>query len=266
MATKTLPGPSVLEGFFEQLRRAQRQALFLDYDGTIAPFTMARERAYPYPTLVELIDCIQATTATRTVLVSGRRAHDLEALLRLQIRPEIWGTHGRERLLPDGTYEVRAADPLALRALAEADAWMEAQGWGDRMEPKAGATALHWRGLPKEQAQEMSQRLRVALSDLCREAGLRVRDFSGGVEVDVGGTNKGDAIDTVLSEMGRGTVAAYLGDDLTDEDAFRAIRGRGLGVLVQPHPRPTSAAVWLTPPDGVSQFLNEWLLAAGGEL
>jgi len=266
MATEALSGPSILEVFFEQLRQAEKQALLLDYDGTIAPFTLARERAYPYPTLEELIDCIQATTATRTVLVSGRPAHDLQALLRLQIRPEIWGTHGRERLLPDGTYEVAAADPLGLRALAEADAWMEAQGWMDRMEPKPGATALHWRGLPREQAEEMSRRLRAALADLCGEAGLRLRDFAGGVEVDVGGADKGDAIDTVLGEMGEGTVAAYLGDDFSDEDAFRAIRGRGLGVLVRPRPRPTAAEVWVAPPEGVAQFLNEWLLAAGGEL
>lgn len=266
MATKTLSGPSALEIFFEQLRRAEKQALLLDYDGTIAPFTLARERAYPYPTLEELIDCIQGTTATRVVLVSGRGARDLDGLLRLQMRPEIWGSHGRERLLPDGTYEVAASNPLALRALAEADAWMEAQGWSDRMEPKAGATALHWRDLHPAQAEEMSRRLRAALADLCHEAGLRLRDFAGGVEVDVGGPDKGDAVETVLAEMGAGTAAAYLGDDLSDEDAFRAIRGRGLGVLVRPRPRPTAAEVWVTPPHGVSQFLNEWLLAAGGEL
>lgn len=264
MATQTLP--SVLETFFQQLRQAEKRALFLDYDGTIAPFTAARRRAYPYPTVEGLIDCIQGTTATRVVLVSGRGARDLAELLRLQIRPEIWGTHGRERLLPDGTYEVTASDPLALRALAEADAWMETQGWGDRMEPKAGATALHWRGLPQEKAEEMSERLREGLADLCHQAGLRLRDFAGGVEIDVGGVNKGAAVDTVLAEMGAGAVAAYLGDDLSDEDAFRAIRGRGLSVLVRPAPRPTAAEAWLVPPHEVSQFLNEWLLVSGGEL
>lgn len=266
MVTKTLAEPLILQRFFERLQQAEERVLFLDYDGTIAPFTVAREQAHPYPTLEGLIDCLQVAAATRVVLVTGRGAHDLAALLRLQNRPEIWGTHGRERLLPNGTYTVASADPVALRGLAEADAWMEAQGWAEHMDRKPGATALHWRGLPPHLVEQMQWRLREDLAGLCRQAGLRLRDFAEGVEIDVGGADKGDAVNTVLAEMGEGTVAAYLGDDLSDEDAFHAIAGRGLSVLVRTHFRPTAAEVWLVPAHDVSQFLNEWLLAAGGEL
>jgi trehalose-6-phosphatase len=58
--------------------------------------------------------------------------------------------------------------------------------------------------------------------------------------------------------MGRETAAAYLGDDATDEDAFKAIRGRGIGVLVRPQFRATAADFWLKPPEELLEFLERW--------
>ncbi|MGH9571319.1 MAG: hypothetical protein ACRD4F_16865, partial [Candidatus Angelobacter sp.] len=60
--------------------------------------------------------------------------------------------------------------------------------------------------------------------------------------------------------------AAYLGDDLTDEDAFQAINGRGLSVLVRPAWRSTTAQAWLRPPGELIQFLNDWIHACGGDV
>lgn len=71
-------------------------------------------------------------------------------------------------------------------------------------------------------------------------------------------------VERLLGEMGPGTVAAYLGDDLTDEDAFRAIRGRGTGILVREEFRPTAAGFLLKPPEDVLDFLARWNEAAGG--
>jgi len=58
--------------------------------------------------------------------------------------------------------------------------------------------------------------------------------------------------------MGRETAAAYLGDDTTDEDAFKAIRGRGIGVLVRPQFHATAADFWLKPPEELLEFLERW--------
>jgi trehalose-6-phosphatase len=54
---------------------------------------------------------------------------------------------------------------------------------------------------------------------------------------------------------------AYLGDDRTDEDAFKALAGRGLAVLVREELRPTAAAVWLRPPVELLDFLQRWMTA-----
>jgi trehalose-6-phosphatase len=51
---------------------------------------------------------------------------------------------------------------------------------------------------------------------------------------------------------------AFLGDDLTDEDGFLAIRGRGLGILVRKTFRPTAAEVHLHPPRELLEFLDQW--------
>jgi trehalose 6-phosphate phosphatase len=58
--------------------------------------------------------------------------------------------------------------------------------------------------------------------------------------------------------LGPDTAVAYLGDDRTDEDAFMALRGRGLAVLVRPDLRATAAEVWIRPPDELLLFLQRW--------
>ena len=75
----------------------------------------------------------------------------------------------------------------------------------------------------------------------------RIR-FDGGLEIRVAGPGKGDAVRAILKEAGPGAAVAYLGDDQTDEDAFHALKGIGLTVLVRPQSRPTAADVWLQPP------------------
>ena len=62
----------------------------------------------------------------------------------------------------------------------------------------------------------------------------------------------------VLSETPEGSAVAYLGDDITDEDAFRAVKPRGLGVLVRPELRETAADIWIRPPDELLSFLRHW--------
>lgn len=62
-------------------------------------------------------------------------------------------------------------------------------------------------------------------------------------------------------------MVAYLGDDQTDEDAFRALEKlgeHGLSVLVRTHVRETAADIWIKPPEQLIEFLENWLLASGG--
>jgi len=230
----------------------------LDYDGTLAPFRVQTEKAIPYPGVGRLLSNILKEQHTRVVLISGRWTKDLIPLLGLQHLPEIWGSHGWERLRADGTHEIAKFDVRALRGLAEADRWMEQEGLAKRCEHKPGCLALHWRGLAPKNVQGIRSKAMTKWALLARDTGLALSEFDGGIELRVPGRNKGFAVQTILAEMGNGGMAAYLGDDITDEDAFKAIKGRGLGVLVREEYRQTAADIWLTPPEELLEFLSRW--------
>jgi trehalose-phosphatase len=88
--------------------------------------------------------------------------------------------------------------------------------------------------------------------------------FDCGMELRAVGCNKQHAVKAVLAQTPDRSAVAYLGDDITDEDAFRAVKPRGLGVLVRADFRPTEADVWLRPPDDLVTFLNHWCVVRGG--
>jgi trehalose 6-phosphate phosphatase len=261
---KVLERQDTYQAFIERLKSVSSRVLLLDYDGTLAPFHFDRSQAFPYSEVPGLLlQIIQQ--GTRVVLVSGRRATELVLLCGLDPHPEIWGSHGLERLLPDGTYEVaplpreqRAGLELAAKSLRSHD--LE-----PRIEEKPGGIAVHWRGLSHADAEKVRKQVMQLWAPLLADCGLTLLKFDGGVELRTPSKNKGDAVRTILSETGPNSAIAYLGDDQTDEDAFRALKGRGLAVLVRAESRLTAADVWLRPPDELLGFLKEWLRASGGE-
>ena len=254
---------SPIDDFVGTLETASNSALLLDYDGTLAPFVEERNAAIPYPQVMPVLRDLVDSECTRVVIVSGRSATEVAMLLRMNPLPEIWGAHGLERLLPDGTFTVGKVDRRTARAIKDAAAWASAQGFDDRLERKPGGIALHWRGMDPDTIDEVSHRAFSALLPLTRINRLSLGEFDGGIELRVKSCNKGHVVERIAREMGDAPIA-YLGDDRTDEDAFRAMQGRGLSVLVRPELRPTSAEVWLRPPDELVDFLNSWLHARGG--
>jgi trehalose-phosphatase len=247
-----------LDRFFQTVRAASQRALLLDYDGTLAPFRVERTLAAPYPGIRETLNTIARAGHTRLVIISGRAAHELLPLLGLDQRPEIWGSHGWERLQPDGRYTLVPLGTRQATGLSEARAWCEQQGLLHCCEDKPASVAVHWRGLVPRAAESLRGHVVHAWSPLAKQAGLTIAEFDGGIELRAPGRDKGIAVQTVLAELGAGAAIAYLGDDLTDEDAFRAIRSRGLSVLVRSEWRATTADLWLRPPEELLAFLTRW--------
>ncbi len=251
-----------LSEFFEQVARAPERALLLDYDGTLAPFQPDTSRATPYRDVPAGLERIRNATDTRLVIVTGRRAYDAARLLALK-RIEVWGCHGMERLRPDGTYEMPEISDTLRQTIAKADDLLSLHGLSDLLEHKPAGTAIHWRGREAISA-EVRQKVQLVWADLPNKDGLRLDAFDGGMEIRVAATNKGDVVRRIVAEMDRGAAIAYLGDDRTDEDAFRALESRGLRVLVRNEFRETAADVWIRPPAGVLDFLAAWAAACGG--
>ncbi len=251
--------------FFEDVAAAKNRILLLDYDGTLAPFCADRQRAFPYPAVPELLRQIMASCQTRLVIVSGRSAHTVAPLLRLDPRPETWGTHGLERLHADGRYEGPEVTEEALYALEQVQVELQRENLGNLVEARPGAVSVHWRGLQAAQVLEVHTVAYRVMNPLALETGLLVADFDGGVEIRLPSPNKGDVVRTILSEADSGVPVAYLGDDSTDEDAFRVLNGRGLTVLVRPKHRFTAAQVWIRPPQQLVEFLGNWIKSSRSE-
>lgn len=249
---------TTLESFFAQLAGAPERALLLDYDGTLAPFQVERDKAFPYPGVRELLAALVAAGHTRVVVISGRSIADLEALLGLDPLPELWGSHGWERRLADGTYRPPELGAQAVAGLEAAQQAAAARGIDHALERKPAGLALHWRGLDPSAAQALREEIGQLWAAIVLRHGLKVHQFDGGLELRVPGQDKGSAVRTLLEELEPNAAIAYLGDDLTDEDAFRALDGRGLRVLVRPQPRPSAADLWLRPPEELLAFLERW--------
>ena len=247
-----------MESFFNTVATAPRRVLLLDYDGTLAPFQIDRQKAIPYPGVKAILGKITRDEQTRLVLVSGRSIEDLQSVAGLDPTTEMWGCHGRERLLPQRGYQVSEIAESAAGGLARAKDWAAGEGLEHWCEEKIGSLALHLRGRASRQVRMVRRKASTAWGRIAQEDDLTLQEFDGGLELRVPGWNKGDTVRTVLSEVGLNSVSAYLGDDLTDEDAFKAIDGKGLAVLVREEIRPTSAHLWIQPPREMLAFLQKW--------
>jgi trehalose 6-phosphate phosphatase len=253
-----------LDDFFAGVRLAPERALLLDFDGTLAPFRSLREQVATYEGVDAFLQGLVGRNC-RVVLVSGRGARDLESQWRLPVRPEMWGSHGLERLLPDGELVTRPVGEHALGVLAAERERLAMDPEPLRFEFKPYGIALHTRGLDAARALEVRTATRSRWSSLTEGADLRILEFDGGLEIHASAASKGTAVRTLLAEMTPEAVAAFLGDDRTDEDAFDAIHGRGLAVLVRPELRPTAADIWIEPPHELLEFLDRWTQAVDGE-
>jgi trehalose 6-phosphate phosphatase len=245
--------------FFDAFHGAADPLLMLDYDGTLAPFRVDRFKAQPWAGVRELLTRIHSQGRTRIVVITGRPAGEIRPLLGVEPAPEVWGLHGAERLHASGRREMIDAPPAARGRLGELHARLRHNALGGLFEEKANAAVMHWRGVPPRKAKLIEKQTRELFEPLARMYGLTLLEFEAGLELRAG-PEKGDAVRALLEETTNCVPrpAAYLGDDITDEGAFHAIKGRGLGILVRRQNRKTEADIWLRPPHELRAFLTQW--------
>jgi trehalose-phosphatase len=257
-----------LDAFFGSFTPGTRPLLLLDYDGTLAGFRLNRFEAKPWAGVTKILSDIQREGSTRIAVVTGRPAAEIRAMLELEAPVEVWGLHGAERLYPDGTRELEEAPPIAHKRLEEVRERLRRDAFGGLFEDKPNAAVMHWRGHSTQRARVIERKTRAIFEPLAEMDGLALLEFEAGVELRVG-RDKGGAVEAIIAEAGRGRPVSYLGDDLTDESAFRAVNNAEaphLSVLTRREKRATGADVWLRPPEDLRIFLKMWLSALGGKL
>ncbi|MFL6290285.1 MAG: trehalose-phosphatase [Thermoanaerobaculia bacterium] len=251
--------PSALEHRDEIGRRldGRRSAVFLDYDGTLSPIAPRPELA----TLPEETREVIRRLAQRhpVAILSGRGREDVAALVGLD-GLSYAGSHGYDIAGPGFRHEVGAGIPEEIESAAAA-LHRELEGMeGVLIEPKRFAISIHFR-LAREE--DLPRIERIVDEIAARHPGLRKghgkKLFELRPDLD---WDKGQALLWMMDALGlSGAVPLYLGDDITDEDAFRAVEERGIGgigILVAEEPRPTAASYSLRDPGEVRRFL-EWL-------
>ena len=252
-----------LEGFLCTLAAGQRPLLLLDYDGTLAAFRVDRFTARPWAGVCELLKRIQAQGRTRMAVITGRPAEEIAPMLALDPPLEVWGLHGAERLYPDGRRVLETVPAETRGKLDALRAQLKLDSLGGLYEDKANAAVMHWRGYAPQKARQIEQRTRALFEPLAQLDGLRLLEFDAGLELRAG-RDKGGAVEAILAEEKADAPVVYLGDDLSDEAAFRAVNravGPHLSVLVRREERPTEAEAWLRPPAELRMFLGRWLEA-----
>ncbi len=167
------------------------------------------------------------------------------------------GSHGWERRGAGGDYTRFEPGGKAAEGLAAARKTVDGR-WAAQFERKPFGFAFHARGVEPVQVKDFHSAPRREWETLSARYGLQVHQFDGGVELRVAGRDKGSAVGTLLGELGPHAAVAFLGDDLTDEDAFRALAGKGLGVLIRGEFRPTEADLWIRPPVELLEFMERW--------
>lgn len=238
--------------------------LLLDFDGTLAEFNPDPAAPELTPERHEVIMRIAQHPAVSLGIVSGRRLDDLRRRTRLPDHVYHAGLHGLEMEIngyrtthPDLACAIERLDGMAgclRRLLVEFP--------GVYVEDKGASVAVHARRLPKDMHARVFARAEVLAVPWIAKNHVRRLDGNAVVEYlpNIAG-HKGDATKWILADveakLHRAAWVAYIGDDITDEDAFRAIP-MGISVLVGL--RPTSATHKLDGIHDVDRFLR-WLAA-----
>ena len=225
-------------------------ALFLDFDGTLVELAETPDTIRVSPHLSPLLSRLSERLHGRLAIVSGRAIGDLERHLSCT-GMAVSGSHGLELRLRDGSF-VPLAVPRGLDHARERSLRFAGAIPGLLVEDKPFSIAIHYRKAP-----DRAEEVHAFMTGLASSTGLTLQRGKMVVELRPPGADKGDALRALMAEPEfAGARPLFVGDDQTDEDAFRAAAGLGGGgVLVGP-PRATTAKWRLDDVSDVAAWLQ----------
>ncbi|MFA5367108.1 MAG: trehalose-phosphatase [Dehalococcoidia bacterium] len=257
--------PSALENraeIFEFLHRGT-PAVFLDYDGTLTPIVSRPEDAVLKEDTRRVVKRLaeQWTVA----ILSGRDLPDVQKMVKVDDIVYA-GSHGFDIVGPSIVKQENDIGQRFLPHLDRVEAELHevlADIPGARVERKRFAIAVHYRQVDDSllgKLEEKVDRIFAREPELRKSTGKKIFEFVPNIK-----WNKGEALlsllDTLFVDSSK-VVPLFIGDDTTDEDAFRAIEDRGVSIIVGCEDRPTAAQYVLRDPEEVREFL-EFLVEKG---
>ncbi len=218
-----------LEDRLNEAARAPILLIACDYDGTLAPLIDHPAKAEADRAALVALRALVKLSQTHVAVISGRALSDLAQKLSAVEGVHLVGSHGSE-FEPGFASLSFDAPPSLLGRLRESLSSIVASSENCWIEEKPSSFALHYRRASDEEAARV-------LAEAMRGPGtwpeVFVRHGKKVLELSVVGTDKGRALAQMRQRCGAGAVI-FLGDDITDEDAFGTLAGPDVGVKVGP--------------------------------
>ena len=246
--------------------RGRRLAVFLDYDGTLTPIVSHPAHAVLSDSTRQAVQTLAARMPV--AILSGRDLDDIRR--RVDIDGIVYaGSHGFDIAGPRGVRKQVAAEFLPILDAAEKELGEKLAGMaGVLLERKRFSVAAHYRQADESGVIKVTRAVNEAIArhrELRMITGKKVYELQPDID-----WNKGRAVAWLLETLGLEqpeVLPLYIGDDHTDEDAFRVLQQRGVGIIVMEELRPTAARYALKGPAEVERFLRELVacLPAGAD-
>ncbi|KAK7311455.1 hypothetical protein RJT34_09609 [Clitoria ternatea] len=269
--------PSALNSFDRLMKLAtgKRIIVFLDYDGTLSPIVNDPDRAFMSDEMRAAV--YEVATYFPTAIISGRSRDKVKDFVRLN-NLYYAGSHGMDIMAPSMT--VRSSEgkhcdiarstngtevPFQpakkfLPAIREILRRLENEVKeikGAMIEDNGFCVSVHFRQVQEKDYDVLEDKVKSVLKkhpQFCLTEGKKVMEIRPSIK-----WNKGNAVEYFLDTLGLSSCSdilpVYIGDDRTDEDAFKVIRGQGYPIIVSSIPRETNAIYSLRDPSEVLMFL-----------
>ena len=243
------------------MRKKYKPVFFFDYDGTLTPIAQRPDMAKLASTIRN--NLLQLSKKYHVALVSGRDKEDLAKQVNI---PDIFyaGNHGLDISGPGISMtfsEIEKYLPIIENITIQLERTLSTFP-GIILEKKGMSVAVHYRMTPEEKFPELKSILKNSIKGRLKYLrvlkGKKVFEFLPNIE-----WNKGKAIIWIMNTLGLSWAkhkVFYLGDDITDEDAFRVLRTRGIGILVSEKSIKSSADFRLSSPEEVKKWIRNFLL------
>lgn len=250
--------PSALESLEDITAKAgdKRIAVFLDYDGTLTPVVETPEKAIMSEDMRQTV--IKLSQHCTVGIISGRDLKDVQD--KVKIDSIVYaGSHGFDIAGPEGLHMENQAGREFLPVLDEAEQeLLQELGStpGMLVERKRFAIAIHYRLVALEKVEFVEDavgRVSSRHPELRKAYGKKIFELQPDID-----WHKGKALLSLLGTLtldGEDVLPVYVGDDVTDEDAFRALKGKGVGIVVWDEPNETAAMYSLKNPAEVKELL-----------
>jgi trehalose 6-phosphate synthase/phosphatase len=222
---------NLISSFKTRFKKAAKRHLFLDYDGTLVPFTRLPKLAVPNTELIRLLTLLSSDENTDITIISGRDSESLEAWFD-NVHVNLVAEHGASIRLKNGEWKHHRQMDQSWKPLMRPTMELYAQrSPGSFVEEKNHTLAWHYRNVDTELGFIRSRELLDNLHHLVRNTPLQIIDGNKVIEIRISGVDKGSVAKEFLQHGNYDFIMA-IGDDKTDEDMFKALAGTAVTIKI----------------------------------